>query len=172
MKHGSGRRTEIMLGILGVDAAFDRRTARSRGRRDRTARRDSQLFADQVTSETHLGHGMLDLQARVDLEEVEVVALDQELRGARARVMRRAREFQRSVDYLRPHLVRQSGRRRLLDNFLMPPLDRAIALAECNNVAVFIAENLDFDMPRAREVLLDEYPAVTECGSRFARGRF
>ena len=66
---------------------------------------------------------MLDLQARVDLEEVEVVALDQELRGARARVMRSTREFQRSVDDFRPHLVGQSRRRRLLDNFLMPPLD-------------------------------------------------
>src|SRR5277367_7139817 len=115
---------------------------------------------------------MLDLQACVDLEEVEVVALDQELGGARAGVMRRACEFQRSVDHFRPHLVGQSRCRRLLDNFLMPPLDRAIALAECNNVAVFIAENLDFDMPRAREVLLDEYPAVAECGSRLARGRF
>ena len=115
---------------------------------------------------------MLDLQARVDFEEVEVVALDQELRGAGARVMRGARELQRSVDHLRPHLVGQSRRRRLFDNLLMPPLDRAIALAERDNGAVFVAENLDFDMPRVREVFLDEYPAVAECGSRFARGRF
>ncbi len=172
MKHGAGGGTKIMLGILGVDSAFDGRTARSRRLRHRAARRDAQLLAHQVAAEAHLGHRMLDLQARIHFEEVKVVALDQELRGAGVGVVRRAREFQRRVDHLRAHRVGKSGRRRFLDNLLMAPLDRAIALAECDHVAMIVAENLNFDMPRVREILFDENPAVAESRRRFARSRF
>src|SRR5208337_3017375 len=172
MKHGSRRGTEIMLGILGIDAALDRRAARSRGLRHLAARRDPQLLAYQVASKTHLGHRMLYLQARIDFEEVEVVALDQKLRGAGVGVVRRAREFQRRVDYFRAHLAGESGRRRLLDNLLMPPLDRAITLAESDHGAVIVAEKLYFDVARMREIFFDEYPSVAECRRGFARSRF
>src|ERR1019366_10111545 len=114
---------------------------------------------------------MLDLQARVDFEEVEVVALDQKLRGARVAVMRRAREFQRRVDYFRAHRAAESGRRRLLDNLLMPPLDGAITLAQRGHRAVIVAEQLYFDMARMREIFFDEYPPVAERRRGFARGR-
>ena len=81
------------------------------------------MFAYEVASETHLGHGMLDLQARIHFEEVKTVALDQELDGAGVGVVRRAREFQRRVDHFRAHLAGETRRGRLLDNLLMPPLD-------------------------------------------------
>ena len=54
----------------------------------------------------------------------------------------------------------------------MPPLDRAIALAERDYIAVLVAENLYFDMPRMREIFFDENPPVAECRRRFARSRF
>ena len=104
MKHGSGRGTKVMLGILGVDSAFDCRAARRRGLIRLAARRDAQLLAYQVAAKTHLGHRMLDLQARIHFEEVEVVALDQKLRGAGVGVTGCAREFQRGVDHFRAHL--------------------------------------------------------------------
>jgi hypothetical protein len=45
-------------------------------------------------------------------------------------------------------------RRRLFQNLLMPALDRAIALEQGNRVSVRIGEDLNFDVTRAREILL------------------
>ena len=99
---------------------------------------------------------MLDLQARIDFEEVEVVALDEKLHGAGDGIMRRAREFQRRVDDFRAHLARKSGCGRLLDNLLITPLDGAFTLAESGHGAVIVAENLYFDVARIREIFFDE----------------
>ena len=46
-------------------------------------------------------------------------------------------------------------RRTLLDNFLMAPLHRTFALSQVDQVAVEIARNLDFDMPRLLDHFLD-----------------
>ena len=63
---------------------------------------------------------------------------------------------------------------RFLDELLVAALERAFALAELNGVAVRVAEDLDFDVSRAREkserkverkgerVLLEEEMAVAE----------
>ena len=63
---------------------------------------------------------------------------------------------------------------RFLDELLVAALERAFALAELNDVAVRVAEDLDFDVSRAREkserkvgkkeekVLLEEEMAVAE----------
>ncbi len=52
--------------------------------RERLARGDEQLLAHDVDSGAELGHRMLDLQARVQLDEVEAaVGAEQELEGAR-----------------------------------------------------------------------------------------
>lgn len=40
---------------------------------------------------------------------------------------------------------------RFLDELLVAALERAFALAELNDVAVRVAEDLDFDVSRARE---------------------
>ena len=45
---------------------------------------------------------------------------------------------------------RHRERRRLLDHFLMAPLDRALALDERHDGAVVVAEQLDLDVTRAR----------------------
>src|SRR6185503_19221571 len=48
----------------------------------------------------------------------------------------------------------QQRRRRLLDDFLVAALDRALALAEINHIAVLVAKHLNFDMARIRDELL------------------
>ena len=53
----------------------------------------------------------------------------------------------------------------------MPPLDRAFALAEVHDVAVVIAEDLELDVPRRLEILLDVDVADAERGFRFALRR-
>ena len=47
------------------------------------------------------------------------------------------------------------GRGRLLDELLVAALDRAVALAEVDHVAVRVGEHLHLDVPRVLEVPLD-----------------
>src|SRR5262249_8031918 len=58
----------------------------------------------------------------------------------------------------------QIGGRGLLDELLMPPLQGTIALEEVDHVAVLVAEELDLDVPRLFEILLQEDAAILECG--------
>src|SRR5258708_31069222 len=44
----------------------------------------------------------------------------------------------------------------------MAPLDGAIPFAEMDDITVRVAENLEFDVPRAGEILLDVYLAIAE----------
>ena len=44
----------------------------------------------------------------------------------------------------------------------MAPLNRALALAEVNDVSVRVREHLDLDVPRILEVLLDVHRRIGE----------
>ena len=57
--------------------------------------------------------------------------------------------------------------RRLLDHLLVAPLDRALALPEMEQVPVGIAQDLDLDVPRVLDELLDEDPVVAETAPGF-----
>ena len=57
--------------------------------------------------------------------------------------------------HLPAHLFGERRRRRLLDQLLVPPLNRALALAEVNQVAEVVAQDLELDVPRRLDVLLD-----------------
>ena len=165
--------------VLGVD-----RAPRSRGRRGATSSwpsasgspgRDPQLLLDQVEPVDQLGDRVLDLQPRVHLEEEELAgssAVGEELDGAGADV---AGTRARARPPPRRSRSRSSGvddrRGRLLDDLLVAALQRALALAEVDDVAVGVAEHLDLDVARALEVALDEHAVVAEAGQRLAPGR-
>ena len=102
------------------------------------ARRDPHLLADDVDPGGHLGHAVLDLHARVHLEEVVLAVAEQPLDRARAHVPDRLRRLDADRTDARAHLRRDDplGRRRLLDQLLVAALDRAVALAEVDDVAV------------------------------------
>ena len=110
---------------------------------------------------------MLDLEPRVHLEEVEAhVGAEDEL----DRAGRIVADGLGQRDGLGPHRGAERRvhrrRRRLLDDLLVPPLHRAFALAEVDDVAVLVAEHLDLDVPRALDEALDEHPVVAEGGLR------
>ena len=85
-------------------------------------------------------------------------------------------EFHRpGVDVARPgrqaagalaHAAAQLGPDRhgrgLLDHLLVAALDRALALAQVDHVAVPVGHDLDLDVPGDRDVLLHEHPVVAE----------
>jgi len=126
--------------------------------------RDPQLLLDEVEARDGLGDRVLDLEPRVDLEEVERAALvEQELGRAGIDVARRAREADRRVAHRGAEVVVDRGGRRLLDQLLVTPLDRAFALPEVDDRAVRVGEELDLDVPRPLDEPLEEQPVVPEC---------
>jgi hypothetical protein len=67
---------------------------------------------------------------------------------------------------------RHQRRRRFLDHLLMPALHGTFALAQMHHVAVMVAEDLDLDVARVFDQLLDVNAAVAESAQRFARCGF
>ena len=63
------------------------------------------------------------------------------------------------------------GRGRFLDELLVAPLHRAVALAEVDDVAVRVGEDLDLDVARALDGALEQQPRVAERRLRFGRRR-
>src|SRR6185436_1362839 len=83
----AGRREEVGARVLRVDTRLDRMPARRHvllSERQALALRDEDLEADEVQAGDLLGHRVLDLEPRVDLEEVELPRrVDHELDRAR-----------------------------------------------------------------------------------------
>ena len=67
---------------------------------------------------------------------------------------------------------RDERRRRFLDHLLVAALDRAFALVQVEDVAVLIAEDLDLDVARVEDELLDEHAVIAERVQPLALGRF
>jgi hypothetical protein len=79
-------------------------------------------------------------------------------------VLHRLGRVHDQASHLPAHLLRQHRRRRLFDQLLVPPLNRALALAEVHHVAVVVADDLELDVAGVVEVLLDVDVAVAEGG--------
>ena len=122
------------------------------------ARRDLDLQAHQVEPGHQFGDRVLHLQARVHFQEVEAaVGIHQEFHRAGVVVARGARGADRRLSHLVAHfgMLRDQRRRALLDHLLMAPLDRALALAQVDHVAVAVAQHLDLDVAGALDQAFD-----------------
>ena len=114
---------------------------------------------------------MLDLHARVHLDEVERAVLEQELEGADAVVADLPAGLGAALADLGDQSAGRSRRRRLLEHLLVAALQRAVAAAEPERVAVCVGEHLDLDMARVAEELLDVDLRVAEGAARFLPGQ-
>jgi hypothetical protein len=65
----------------------------------------------------------------------------------------------------------EEGRGRFLQHLLVAALRRALALVEMDDVAVGVAEHLEFDMPRMLDVALEDHARVAERAGRLALRR-
>ena len=131
----------MVLGILGGDAAlhghaagFDLVLLRNVQRRlvELTALRDEDLRFHQVDARDHFGDGVLDLNARIDFDEIKLAGIDVEEefdRAGRLIFDRFAKSNRRFADSF-AKIEREIDSRRDLDHFLMPPLHGAIPLPE------------------------------------------
>ena len=159
---------------LGVDAPLDRETLRRHGTaggqaqvRQRLPGRDAELQLDEVKAGHGLGDGVLDLEARVGLDEDEGQRgrglVDQELERAQAAVGHACGHAQgRGRDGLAQGLG-QARAGRDLHELLEAPLQRAVAIAQADHLAA-VAQHLDLDMARPRHQALDVHAVDTEGG--------
>ena len=119
----ASRGGQVFRRVLGGHAELEGVAARLRGSGEWQALRDPNLLAHQVDARNFLGHGVLNLQTRVDLEEPDVaVRLEQELHRAHAHVADVFEQRARRVD---ERLVRAFGQERcgsLFDQLLVSTL--------------------------------------------------
>ena len=177
----SGGRQEVLLRDLGVDA----RLHRVSGEHDVVladgeflAGGDADLPFDEVDAGDHLGDGVFDLQAGVHLHKEELVrgvVGDEEFHGAGAGVVDAAGGVAGGLAETGPdgRAVGQGFQQRgrgFLDDLLVPALQRALALAEVDDVAVVVREDLDLDVPRGQDEAFQEEGVVAEGAGRDPAG--
>src|ERR1019366_7360484 len=181
------RRGREFLRMLGIDAALDGVSAMHDGALQHVgqlfARGDHDLALHQVHVRNHLGDGMLHLDARVHLDEVKPpvffcarvrvrvrVRVHEEFDGAGIVVADLAERFADDVSDFLAQLGRHLYRRRLLDQLLVAPLNRALAFSQADNVAVLVAQHLELDVARVLDIAFQVKVAVAE-GARGLRLR-
>ncbi len=171
----AARRPESERGVLGIQPHLDRGALRLRAEACEVefARGLAHHPLDEIDAGDRLGHAVFHLQPRVDLEEVEVAAVGVEhvLDGTGRAPAHRLPQTHRRVEQRRARRRRQMRRRGLLDHLLVAPLHRAVALAQRDDVAAAVAEELHLDVARTLDVLLDVHAGVLEVGLRQPRDR-
>jgi hypothetical protein len=141
--------------------------------RQRLAGGDAQLPFDQVQAGDHLGHRMFDLQARVDLHEVEATVLtDDELHRAGVDVVDRARGQHCGGAHGFAQFGGEERRGGFLQHLLVAALRRAFALVEVQRVAVRVGEDLDLDVARLLDIALSSTRSRPEGVACFSLAAF
>ena len=106
---------------------------------------------------------MLDLEARVHLQEVEIaLGIHQKFDRPRIVVACRSRSPYGGLPHALPHRRVHQRRRTFLHDFLVPPLDAALALAQVDHVAMPVTQDLDFDVARMLQILFEINLGVAE----------
>jgi hypothetical protein len=172
MPDAPDRGPEILRRIFGIQPYFDGMAAALNfvlAQRQRFAGGDSQLPFDEVEAGDHFGDRVLDLQACIHLdEEHAAVRRDHEFDSAGTAVADRTGGCDRAAIERVTLRVRQAHGGRFLDHLLVASLQGAVALVQVNDIAVIVAEHLDFDMPGRFHVLLEQHRRIAEGGARFA----
>ena len=127
---------------------------------------DADLRGHQIDAGDHLGDGVLDLDARIDLDEVEAagVGIHQKFHRSGVAVAHAGAEAQGGCAEALALCLREIGRGRALHHFLVAALHRAVALEEMHQIAVRVAQHLHLHMAGALHQLFDIDRVVAEGG--------
>src|SRR4029450_4465177 len=153
--------------VLGVDAAFDGVPVKlhvALGELELAAGGDADLLEHEVDVGDHLGDGMLDLDAGIHLDEIELAVLVQELDRADAEILELAHRLRHGLADGVARLVVESGGGAFLPHLLVTALQRAVALAQMDGAAAAVAQHLDLDVTRTGEIFLEIESVVAEGG--------
>ena len=179
-KHGLRRRRkthqapgagqEVAKRVFGVDTAFDGPavTLDLRLRQWQwLARSDPDHELHQIQPGDTFSHRVFYLEPGVHLQEIKaLVPADHKFHRARALVAHRLGQRHRLLAHGTARSVADKRAGRFLDHFLVPALDRALALVEVDHVALAVAHELDLDMPWLLDKLLHEHPVVAKAVAR------
>src|SRR5262249_18860205 len=177
----SGRRQKAVLRIFGIDPRLDGVSVEADivlTQRQLFTRGDTELPFNEIKTRSLLGHRMLDLQTRVHFDEPERFAaqsartIGDEFDSAGTAISDRFRRSHGGVADLIAKRLGHARRRRLLDHLLVTPLERAIALAEMDDVAMSVGKYLAFDVPRRGNEFLYQAPPGAESRLALAGRRF
>jgi hypothetical protein len=162
-------RLEALGGILGGDSALDSETTGGNAVLGKTelaqssTSGDLDLSSDNVDSSDLLSDGVLDLDTRVDLDEVVAVLLvNQELRSACIAVAGSLGQTDSIVENVVTDIGGKVLGRGNLNDLLVSSLDGAVTLVQVDNVAVVVTEKLDLDVLGLVKESLDKDGTVTE----------
>ena len=174
-QHVAGLRQEALGRVFGVQAYFHGMPGQGHvglGQWQWLAGGDLQLPGHQVEPGDQLGDRVLHLQAGVHFQEVKApVAVEQKLHGAGAHVVHRAPSLERGLAHGLAQVGRHHWAGRFFDDFLMAALHRAVALAQVYQLAVTVAEHLDFDVTRLNQRLFQNQLGAAEGVERFGACR-
>ena len=124
----------------------------------------TELLAHDVDAGHHLGHRVFDLHSGVDLEnENSLRSRSTRNSTVPAPVVQVVPERDGGVGDALAEITRQHGGGRLLDQLLEAALGRAVPVAEVDDAAVVVAEQLHLDVPGVLDVPLDVHAPVSEC---------
>jgi len=163
----AGAGGEIAIRVFGVDAALDGVTASS-GIEHVLAQRqtsgDADLLLDEVAAIDFFRDRMLHLDAGVHLHEVEVftVVIDEELDGAAVLIADLFADTDGGIAHLFAQGLGHLGAGALFDDLLVTPLHGAVALAEMDNIAESIRDDLKLDVMRLFDQLFHVHGAVAK----------
>ena len=134
----------------------------------RMALRHENLRAHQVDARNDFRDSVLDLDARVHLDEEPFAAFDIVKKFDRARVVVAdlLRQPRRGRAQFLAHLFVEPDARRDLDDFLVSPLHRAIAFVQVQHLAVAVAEHLHLDVLGVRDVFFEKHRGIAERAAR------
>lgn len=122
---------------------------------------DRELHGDQIDPGHLLGHGVLHLDSRIDLEEHELGVGDQEFDGRQSAIPDMGAQPGRREVEVSPQCLRKSLRGSDFEELLMPALHTAIAVSQRQRPAAR-GDDLHFDVPGVLEQQLGEHRGVTE----------
>ncbi len=132
---------------------------------------DPELLTHQVHPVHQFGDGVFNLDSGIHFQEVKAVVVgQQELAGAGAAVAHGLCRRHRGQPHALAQIHSEGDRRGLLNQFLMSPLDRAFAFPQMQR-ALVIGQDLDFDVPRPLDELLQVHVSIAERLQGLRRGR-
>ena len=165
----AGPGKEVPRRVLRVDPALDR-VATGRGRRiDPLAHRHHELQLHQIQAGDHLADRVLDLEARVHLDEIEARLVHQELHGPGVGVPGRLGDGRGRFPDPGPQRFVDDRRGTLLDQLLIPALEGAVTFAQERHVTAGVGQDLGFPVMGAGDVPLEVDLRPAEVGGRLAR---
>ncbi|MCY1173559.1 hypothetical protein D9M73_137230 [compost metagenome] len=113
---------------------------------------------------------MFDLQARVHFDEIELAIFPQEFDRAGTAIAHIGHGSRADAAHARAVLFAQHGRGGFFEHLLVAALERAVAFAQMDGVAIAVAKHLKFDVARVAEIFFEIDGGIAERGLRLAAG--